>query len=234
MAVQLVLGFVEKLVLNRKMALVTVSIVVAVIVVSALTTGLMLRMASNRMPGRLNQYNTRPPSNTWPMHNQRGGTAFPMHRGMMSRTLMHRGFSGPAPSMHDRRPPAMSGRANTTKLPTALKVTAEQAKTTASDAVKAFKVGEAKDTGNGWMVSIEYNDKVVMNVLLAKLNTATSADAVKAVQDSIGKGWKVGEPKQLGFNYNVPVIDANGNIVGRIMVDGRTGTITTGFSLMRR
>ncbi len=239
------LGFVENLVLNRKMALVTVSIVVAVIVVSALTTGLMLRMASNTMPGRMNQYNSRPPANTWPMHNQqRGGTASPMHRGMMARspmhggmmarTPLHRGYSGPAPSMHDRRPPVMSGRANASKLPTALKVTAEQAKTTASDAIKAFKVGEAKDTGNGWMVSIKYNDKVVMNVLLAKLNTATSADAVKTVQDSIGKGWKVGEPKQLGFNYNVPIIDANGNIVGRIMVDGRTGTITTGFPLMRR
>ncbi len=128
----------------------------------------------------------------------------------------------------------MLRQTNATRLPTALKVTTEQAKTTASDAVKALKVGEPKDTGNGWMVSIKYNDKIVMNVLLGKLNTATSSDAVKAVQDSIGKGWNVGEPKQLGFNYNVPIIDGNGNVIGRIMVDGRTGTITTGFRLMRR
>jgi hypothetical protein len=109
-------------------------------------------------------------------------------------------------------------------------VTSEQAKTIVSDAVKAFQIGEVKDGGSVWMVSIKYNDKVVMTVLLGKLNTPTSGDALKAVQDSIGKGWNAGEPKQHGFTYNVPIVDANGNPIGNIRVDGRTGDITVGFS----
>jgi uncharacterized membrane protein YdfJ with MMPL/SSD domain len=109
-------------------------------------------------------------------------------------------------------------------------VTSEQANTIVSDAVNAFQIGEVKDGGSVWMVSIKYNDKVVMTVLLGKLNTPTSGDALKAVQDSIGKGWSAGEPKQHGFTYNVPIIDSNGNPIGNIRVDGRTGDITAGFS----
>jgi hypothetical protein len=113
-------------------------------------------------------------------------------------------------------------------------VTSEQAKTIVSDAVKALQIGEVKDGGSVWMVSIKYNDKVVMTVLLGKLNTPTSGDAVKAVQDSMGRGWSAGEPKQHGFTYNVPIVDANGNPIGNIRVDGRTGDITGGFSLPGR
>jgi hypothetical protein len=110
-----------------------------------------------------------------------------------------------------------------------LTVTSQQAKTIVSDAVKAFQVGEANDSGTVWVVSIKYKDMVVMTVLLGKVNTPTSGDAVKAVQDSIGKGWSAGEPKQIGFTYNVPIVDANGNAVGNVRVDGRTGDITPGF-----
>ena len=109
-------------------------------------------------------------------------------------------------------------------------VTSEQAKTIVSDAVKMFTVGGVNDSGNVWMVGIRYNDKVVMTVLLGKVNTPTSGDALKAVQDSIGKGWTAGQPKQHGFTYNVPIIDANGNPIGNIRVDGRTGDITAVFS----
>ena len=109
-------------------------------------------------------------------------------------------------------------------------VTSEQAKTTVSDAVTALQIGEIKDGGSVWMVTIKYNDKVVMTVVLGKLNTPTSGDALKAVQDSIGKGWSAGEPTQHGFTYNVPIMDANGNPIGNIRLDGRTGDIAAGFS----
>jgi hypothetical protein len=108
-------------------------------------------------------------------------------------------------------------------------VTSEQAKTIVGDAVTALQIGEVKDGGSIWMVSIKYNDKVVMTVVLGKLNTPTSGDALKAVQDSMGRGWSAGEPKQHRFTYNVPIMDANGNAVGNIRVDGRTGDITAGF-----
>jgi len=111
---------------------------------------------------------------------------------------------------------------------TILTVTSVQAKTIVSDAIKEFKVGEARDGGSVWMVSIKYKDQVVMTVILGKLNTPTSEDAVKAVQSSLGKGWSAGAPKQLQFDYNVPIIDTNNNTIGTIRVDGRTGTITAG------
>lgn len=116
---------------------------------------------------------------------------------------------------------------------TVVTVTSDQAKTKVNDAIKEFKVGDAKDRGNVWMVSINYKDKVVMTVLLGKLNTPTSDAAVKAVQGSMNS-WKAGEPKQLQSNYNVPIIDANGNTVGNIRVDGRTGDITAGFPSLGR
>ncbi len=108
-----------------------------------------------------------------------------------------------------------------------------QAKAVVNAAVPSFSVGEAKDRGNMWAVNIAYNGTVVMNVPLGKVNTPTSSDAVKAVQDSMGKGWSTGEPKQLRFIYNVPIIDASGNVIGYILVNGVTGHIATGFSLLR-
>jgi hypothetical protein len=115
------------------------------------------------------------------------------------------------------------------KPSTILTVTIQQAKTMISDAIKEFTVGEAKDAGSTWVVSIKYKDKVVMTVLLGKLNTPTSEDAVKTVQDSMKKDWSAGEPKQIQFTYNVPVIDVNNNVVGSIRVDGRTGNIAAGL-----
>ena len=115
-----------------------------------------------------------------------------------------------------------------------LTITSDQAKAKVNDAIKEFKVGDAKDAGNAWTVSIKYKDKAVMTVLLGKIVTPTSEDAVKAVQDSIAKGWKAGEPKQLQSIYNVPIIDARGNTIGNIMVDGRSGDITPGFLVLRR
>jgi hypothetical protein len=111
----------------------------------------------------------------------------------------------------------------------ALTVTSEQAKTKVSDAIKAFQVGDANDSGTVWIVSIKYNETIVMTVLLGKVNTPTAEDAVKAVEDSMGQGWSAGEPKQIGFTYNVPVIDTNGNTVGNIRVGGETGEIIPGF-----
>jgi len=109
---------------------------------------------------------------------------------------------------------------------TILTVTSEQARAIVSNAIKEFSVGEAKDIGNMWMVSIKYRNEVVMSVVLGKVNTPTSDDAVKAVQSSLGKGWSAGEPKQLQHIYNVPILDVNGNTVGAVRVDGRTGSIT--------
>jgi len=112
---------------------------------------------------------------------------------------------------------------------TILTVTSDQAKTLVDNAIGEFKAGDAEDRGNLWTVSIKYKDGVVMTVVLGKLNTPTSADAVKAVQESLGKGWSAGEPRQLRLTYNVPIIDSNGNAIGSIMVDGRNGNITAGF-----
>jgi hypothetical protein len=115
------------------------------------------------------------------------------------------------------------------KQSTILTVTSQQAKTMVSDAIKGFTVGEAKDAGSTWMVSIKYKDKVVMTVVLGKVNTLTSDDAVKAVQDSLKKGWSPGEPRQIQSAYNVPVIDINNNTIGNIRIDGRTGDIAAGL-----
>ena len=117
---------------------------------------------------------------------------------------------------------------------TMVTVTSAQAKTIVSDAVKEFKVGEAEDRGRAWVVAIKYKDKVVMNVPLGKLNTPTSEDAVKVVQGSISKGWSAGEPKQVGFIYNVPIVDSNAKTIGNIRVHGGTGDIIAGFALPRR
>jgi hypothetical protein len=137
--------------------------------------------------------------------------AFHMHRGASTPSHWKQNWSG-----------------NVKRQPTALTVTNDQAKTKVNDAIKEFKVGDAKDTGNAWMVSIKYKDKAVMTVLLGKLNTPTSEDAVKAVQDSLKKGWSAGEPKQLQFTYNIPIMDSNNNTIGNIRVDARTGNIGTG------
>jgi hypothetical protein len=114
------------------------------------------------------------------------------------------------------------------KPSTILTVTNQQAKAMVSDAVKEFTVGEARDAGSTWMVTVKYKDKAIMTVLLGKLNTPTAEDAVKAVQDSLKKGWSPGEPTQLQSIYNIPIIDSNNNTIGNIRVDGRTGDISIG------
>ncbi|MEM1525040.1 MAG: hypothetical protein QW372_03925 [Nitrososphaerales archaeon] len=108
---------------------------------------------------------------------------------------------------------------------TILKINSEQAKTIVNNAIKEFKVGEVKDRVNVWVVGIKYKDKVIMNIILAKLNTPTSEDAKKVVEESLKKGWSAGEPKQLRFIYNVPIIDYKGNTIGNVKVDGKTGEI---------
>jgi hypothetical protein len=108
---------------------------------------------------------------------------------------------------------------------TIMAVTAEQARAMANDAIREFKVGEARDRGGSWMVRIEYRGKAVMAVVLGKLNTPSAEDAVKAVQDSLGRGWSAGEPKQLRSAYRVPILDSKGNAIGGIGIDGRTGEV---------
>ena len=144
----------------------------------------------------------------------------------MATYQMHRGFE-PVRWKHSL-PGNLRGQA------TVITVTSDQAKTKVNDAIKEFKIGDARDAGNVWAVSVKYKDKVVMTVLLGKVNTPTSDDAVKAVQDSIGKGWKAGEPKLLQSTYNVPLIDGRGNAVGNIRVDGRSGNFTARFPLPNR
>ncbi|MEM2881826.1 MAG: hypothetical protein QXL35_01045 [Candidatus Bathyarchaeia archaeon] len=108
---------------------------------------------------------------------------------------------------------------------TIMTVTGEQAKAIANDAIREFKVGEVKDRGGSWVVRIEYRGKAVMAVVLGKLNTPTAEDALKAVQGSMARGWSAGDPKQLRSAYSVPILDANGNAIGRIRIDGRTGEV---------
>jgi len=115
------------------------------------------------------------------------------------------------------------------KPSTILTVTIQQAKTKVSNAIKEFTVGEARDVGSTWMVNIKYKDKVVMTVVLGKLNTPTSENAVKAVQDSLKQGWSPGEPRQLQSIYNVPIIGINNNTIGNVRVDGRAGDIAAGL-----
>ncbi len=148
------------------------------------------------------------------------GRALPMHTSPMPRAFA---------ASHWRH--IRSG--NMTRPSATPTVTSAQAKAKVSDAIREFKVGDAKDRGNTWMVSIKYNDKVIMTVLLGKLNTPTSKDAVTTVQGSMN-GWKTGEPKQLQLVYNVPIMDANGNTVGNVRVDGRSGNIATGFPQLGR
>ncbi|MEM2106701.1 MAG: hypothetical protein QXV46_02685 [Candidatus Bathyarchaeia archaeon] len=113
-------------------------------------------------------------------------------------------------------------------------VTNSQAKIIVNDALETFTTGKVSERGAVWIVSINYKDKPIMIVPLGKINTPTSQDALKAVQESMVKGWSAGEPKQHGFIYNVPITDSNGNIVGNVIVDGRTGEILTGFPQIRR
>lgn len=108
---------------------------------------------------------------------------------------------------------------------TILAVTPERAKAIANEAIKEFKVGGAKERGGSWVVRIEYKGKAVMAVVLGKLNTPDAEAAVKAVQDSLARGWSAGEPKQLRSAYRVPILDANGNAIGSIRIDGRTGEV---------
>lgn len=209
--------------LNRNTAVLAVAI--AAIIVSVLTASIVFiapNAGSKKAATYEGRYFDRSRLMFTPLRQRYAGmsrpiAAFPMHRDFAP-SHWKQSWSG-----NMRKP-----------FTTILTVTSDQAKTKVSDAIGEFKVGDAKDGGNVWMVSIKYKDKVVMTVLLGKLNTPTSEDAVKAVQDSMGKGWKAGEPKQLQSIYNVPIIDANGNTIGNIRVDGRSGDITTGFLVLRR
>ncbi len=112
-------------------------------------------------------------------------------------------------------------------------ITSEQAKAIVSDAVKQFTVGDVRDRGSVWMVSIKYKDKVLMTIPLGKLNTPTSEDAIKVVQDSLAKGWNVGSPTLARLIYSVPITFGN-NTIGIIHVNGGTGDIITGPPALRR
>jgi len=209
--------------LNRNTA--ALALAITAIIVSVLTAGIVFtaqNAGSKKTATYEGRYFDRSQPMLTPLRQRYVGISRPV-----AAFHMHRGF--PAPS-HWKQ----SWSRNVTRQSTMLTVTNDQAKTKVNDAIREFKVGDAKDTGNVWMVSIKYKDKVVMTVLLGKINTPTSEDAVKAVQDSMGKGWKAGEPKQLQSIYNVPIIDARGNTVGSIRVDGRSGDITTGFLVLHR
>ena len=112
-------------------------------------------------------------------------------------------------------------------------ITSDQAKTIVSDAVKQLTVGDVGDRASVWMVNIKYKDKVVMGIPLGKLNTPTSADATKVVQDSLAKGWTVGSPTLARLTYSVPIMVGN-NTIGIIHVNGGTGDIVTGSPILRR
>ncbi|MCL4435208.1 MAG: hypothetical protein M1503_07555 [Thaumarchaeota archaeon] len=120
----------------------------------------------------------------------------------------------------------------TSSSPT-LTVTSAQAKTIVSNAIKNFTVGDVKERVGSWIVSIKDGDKTVMTVILGKINTPKSEDAVNAVKNSLEKGWTAGEPKQHRSVYNVPIIDSNGDTISIIRVNGRTGDIL-GFPSMYR
>ena len=197
-----------KIGLNRNTAVLVVAI--AAIIISTLTATVIFTTPNRSQPmlTPLRQNYAGPP--------QRPIAAYQTQRGFASSHWKH-GLPG-----------NLRGQA------TVVTVTSDQAKTKVNDAIKEFKVGDARDAGNVWAVSVKYKDKVAMTVLLGKLNTPTSDDAVKAVQDSIGKGWKAGEPKLLQSIYNVPLIDGRGNAVGNIRVDGRSGNFTAGFPLPNR
>jgi hypothetical protein len=108
---------------------------------------------------------------------------------------------------------------------TTFTVTSDQAKTIVSNAISNFTVGTAMDIGRAWIVSIQYNNNTVMTVILGKINTPTSDDVVTAVKNSLETGWSAGDPTQTRLNYNVAIIDSNGNTIGNIIVNGRTGDI---------
>jgi|GEM_PF-3480291 hypothetical protein len=108
---------------------------------------------------------------------------------------------------------------------TVLAVTPERARSIANDAIKGFVVGEVRDRGGSWIVRVEYGGKAVMAIALGKLNTPTADEAARAVRESLAKGWSAGEPRQFRSFYAVPILDANGNAVGRIVIDGRTGEV---------
>jgi hypothetical protein len=114
-----------------------------------------------------------------------------------------------------------------TRPSTILAVSTDEAKSIVADAVASFNVSNVKEHGSVWIVSITFNE-VVMNVVLGKLNTPTSDAALQAVQDSLAAGWSAGEPTQMRFIYSVPITDSNGNTLGNILVDAKTGNIGGG------
>jgi len=106
--------------------------------------------------------------------------------------------------------------------------TSAQAQAVVTGAIPSFTMGGAKESGSLWMVNVTYNGTVVMNVPVGKVNTLTSDDAVNAVQTSQSKGWSAASPKLFAFVYNVPIVDSNGNTIGNVRVNGRSGHIITG------
>lgn len=207
------------MIVNRKIVLLVIAI--TVIVGSALATNIMFTALANTGSAGAAANEGVCFDKSWPMFNRTKDMTLRPHPG---------NWSWPPPPGNWSRPPRpgnWSGNVTVT-------VTTEQAKTTVSNALKEFTVGNVTDRGSIWVVSIKYKDKTVTDVPLGKLNTPTSQDAVKAVQDSLGKGWSTGEPKQHGFTYNVPIIDANGNTISNVRVNGRTGDITAGFPPLRR
>lgn len=204
---------------NRKIVLLVIAI--TAIVGSALATNIIFTALANTESASATANEGVCFDKSWPMFSQTKGMARPPHPGNWSWPTQSGNWSRPP------RPGNWSGNVTVT-------VTTEQAKTMISNALKEFTVGNVTDRGSVWVGSIKYKDKAVTDVPLGKLNTPTSQDAVKAVQDSMGKGWSTGEPKQHGFIYNVPIIDANGNTISNVRVDGRTGNIAAGFPLLRR
>jgi len=198
------------MVVNRKIVLLVIAITATV--GSALATNTMFAALANTGSAGATANEGVCFDKSWPMFSQTNGTARLPHLGDWSRPPRTGNWSG-----------------NVT-----VTVTTEQAKSTVSNALKEFTVGNVTDRGSVWVVSIKYNDKAVTDVPLGKLNTPASQDAVKAVQESMGKGWTTGEVKQHGFIYNVPIIDANGNTISNVRVDGRTGNIAAGFPMLRR
>jgi hypothetical protein len=125
-----------------------------------------------------------------------------------------------------------SGNIILTSSPTPA-VTSAQAKTTVSNAIKNFTIGDVKERVGAWTVTIHYSNKTVMTIILGKINTPTSEDAVNTVKSSLENGWTPGEPKQQRSIFTVPILDTNSNIIGSIRVNGRTGDIV-GFPTVHR
>ena len=118
-----------------------------------------------------------------------------------------------------------------TRPSTILSITSDRAKTMVNDIIKGFQVGDTRDRGTFWVVEVKYEGKLIIGVTLGKINTPTSGDSVNAVKASLGRGWVAGNPVRVGYTYNISILDANGNIVGGVRIDGRTGGVIYGMQM---